>query len=242
MSSFPAYVWVVVLGGIVGLVGTTALVLHRGALAVGLPARTATGIAAGAAAAWTAWVVVNVVLATAGIYRQDPVDVRPWIVVALAVAVIGALLATRVPAVARILDHPGATAGLVLPQAFRVIGGVFLLVLALGQLPAVFALPAGIGDVLIGLSAPFVARRLRDGRAGRGAVWFTALGVLDLVVAVGIGFLAGMGPTRLLVVSPATEALGLLPLVLIPTTAVPLALALHVLALPRVLRTARQPV
>jgi hypothetical protein len=239
MGSLPAYVWVLVLIGVVGIPATTAVMLYRGALAARLRHRTAIGIAAAAAAGWAAWIVVSGLLAAAGAYRQDPAVTRPWIAVALLGALVAALLATRIPVVARVLADPGTPARLALPQTFRVVGGVFLIVTALGELPAVFALPAGLGDLAIGLSAPFVARRLRAGTAGRRAVWFTVLGMVDLVVAVGIGFLAGLGPSRLIPVSPATEAIGLLPLVLIPTTAVPLALALHIVTLPRLLRSTR---
>jgi hypothetical protein len=112
--------------------------------------------------------------------------------------------------------------------------------MALGRLPAIFALPAGLGDIAAGLAAPLVARRLAQGTGRRRAVWFHLFGILDLVVALGIGFLAGLGPWRPLEVTPSTEALSLLPLVLVPTTAVPLAIALHLVALRR-LRAAARP-
>jgi hypothetical protein len=115
--------------------------------------------------------------------------------------------------------------------------------MVLGTLPAVFALPAGLGDIAVGISAPVIARRLRRGDR-RGAVWFNVLGLVDLVVAVSLGFLAGLGPARLIDVSPSTAAVALLPLALIPTTAVPLALALHLrslMLLRRTTTTAPQP-
>src|SRR5215217_6674050 len=101
MGSLPMYVWVLVLGGIVGMVATTAAMLYRGALATHLPRATAAGIAIGAAAVWAAWVVVSGLLAAAGAYRQDPATTRPWIAVALVGALVVALLGTRVPVVAR---------------------------------------------------------------------------------------------------------------------------------------------
>jgi hypothetical protein len=64
-----------------------------------------------------------------------------------------------------------------------------------------------------------------------GALWFNILGLVDLVVAVGVGYLAGLGPVRILDVTPSTQAITLLPLALIPLTAVPLAAALHVVSL-----------
>jgi hypothetical protein len=121
-----------------------------------------------------------------------------------------------------------------------VVGVTFLLVMAQGHLPAVFALPAGLGDIAAGLAAPFVARRLAHGGGRTRGVWFNLFGILDLVVALGIGFLAGLGPWRPLEVTPSTEPLSLLPLALVPTVAVPLAIALHLVSLRR-LRAAAQP-
>jgi hypothetical protein len=112
--------------------------------------------------------------------------------------------------------------------------------MAQGHLPAVFALPAGLGDIAAGLAAPFVARRLAHGGGRTRAVWFNLFGILDLVVALAIGFLAGLGPWRPLEVTPSTEPLSLLPLALVPTVAVPLAIALHLVSLSR-LRAAAQP-
>jgi hypothetical protein len=135
--------------------------------------------------------------------------------------------------VRRILADPGTPARLALPHTLRIVGGAFLVVWALGGLPAVFAIPAALGDIAIGVAAPFVARRLARGVYDARAVWFNILGIADLVVAIGLGFLAGLGPIRLLDVTPSTEAVALLPLALIPTTAVPLAVALHILSLQR---------
>jgi hypothetical protein len=98
--------------------------------------------------------------------------------------------------VARILAAPGSLARLTLPHTLRVVGVLFLMVMALGHLPALFALPAGLGDIAVGLIAPSVARRLTTDGDHRGAVRFHLLGLLDLVVAITIGYLAGLGPYR----------------------------------------------
>jgi hypothetical protein len=145
--------------------------------------------------------------------------------------------------VSRIFAQPDALWRLTVPQVFRVEGVTFLVAMALGQLPAVFALPAGLGDIAIGVEAVFVARNLRGGVVGRSVVWFNILGLVDLVVALGVGFAAAPAAVRLLSVSPSTEAISLLPLALIPATLVPLAAALHLLSL-RKLRVAgeRTPV
>ncbi|HJY61231.1 MAG TPA: hypothetical protein VJ418_33025, partial [Streptosporangiaceae bacterium] len=56
---------------------------------------------------------------------------------------------------------------LVGPRSFRVAGVVFLFYLALGHLPALFALPAGLGDIATGIAAPLVALRLAQGPGRR---------------------------------------------------------------------------
>jgi hypothetical protein len=150
-----------------------------------------------------------------------------------------ALLSTRIPLVSRILAQPDALWRLTLPQLFRPVGGTFLIAMALGYLPAVFAIPAGLGDIAIGVEAAFVARNLRRGVAHSRALLFNVLGLVDLAVALAIGVTAAPGLARLLVVSPSTEAISLLPLVLVPTTVVPLAVALHLLSL-RKLRAAAE--
>lgn len=231
MADVPLYFWLLMLVGVVGIPAATAVGLARSA-----GTRRAATLGIGFAVTWGSWVVLSAVLADAGAYRQSSAHVRPWIGVAAVGALAVALLGSTVPAVAHALRAPGALARITSPQTFRVVGVVFLFGLALDELPAVFALPAGLGDLAIGIAAPFVARRLAAGNR-TGAVWFHLLGILDLVVAVGIGFLAGLGPSRVFDVSPSTADLGLLPLVLIPTTAVPLALALHLVAL-RALRAA----
>jgi hypothetical protein len=193
-------------------------------------------VATAFAAAWAAWIVVSAVLADGGAYRQSVSETRPWIGVAAGGALVATLIGTAIPAVGKALRSPGALPRLALPQTFRVVGVAFIIVMALGKLPAAFALPAGLGDIAVGIAAPFIARRLARGERS-GATWFNILGILDLVVAVSIGFLAGLGPNRLLDISPSTADVALLPLALIPTTAVPLAVALHITSLIR-LRTA----
>ena len=56
-----------------------------------------------------------------------------------------------------------------------------------------------------------------------------------------LGFLGGLGAHPMLAMTPTTHAVTLLPLALIPTTAVPLATALHIVS-PTRLRTATRPV
>jgi hypothetical protein len=236
MYDLPIYVWALVLTGAIGIPASTSAVLYRGAIAAGVGRRAATAVTATTAAVLGGWLVVSGLLAGAGVYRQDPGEAVPWFLVVVAGTLIALLLATRIPLVSRILTDPGTPARLALPHTLRVVGVLFLIVMAQGHLPAAFALPAGLGDIAIGVSAPFVARRLARDTDRTGAVRFNVLGILDLIVAGSIGFLL----FRLVEVTPSTAPLFVLPLALIPTVAVPLAVALHVVSLRR-LRTAAKP-
>jgi hypothetical protein len=233
----PIYVWALVLAGAIGIPAATSAVLYRGAMAAGLGRRAATAITATAAALLGGWVVVSGLLAHAGVYSQDPGEVVPWLLVAFAVFLVALLLATRIPLVSRILADPGTPARLALPHTLRVVGVLFLIAMAQGHLPAAFALPASLGDIAIGLAAPFVALQLARGTGRIAAVRFNVLGILDLAVAVSIAFLLGpFGPFE---VMPSTAPLRLLPLALIPTVAVPLAIALHIVSLRRLSAAAK---
>jgi hypothetical protein len=121
-------------------------------------------------------------------------------------------------------------------QTFRVLGAVFIVAWSRGTLPAGFALPAGIGDVAVGVTAPFVAAALASGKpfARRLFVAWNVLGLLDLVIAVSSGVLHSSSPLGLLASPPplpTTDAMAIYPFSLIPTFFVPLAVILHAVAL-----------
>lgn len=237
MSTLPMYVWPIMLVGLVGTTTTICVMLWRGALGAGVGRRTATTVAAGAGTAWATWVLASALLADADVYRFAPGKAQPWLPIAMTLSIAAVLAATRIPVVSRILAQPEALWRLTVPQIFRVVGVTFLIVMALGKLPAVFALPAGLGDIAIGVEAIVVARSLRRGVVGRRTVWFNILGLVDLVVALGIGVTAAPGVAHVLSLTPSTEQIALLPLVLIPTTVVPLAVALHLLSLRKLVAT-----
>ena len=124
-------------------------------------------------------------------------------------------------------------------QAWRVIGGMFLALYAFGQLPGLFAWPAGAGDVAIGLAAVYVLHRLvNDAKfaATRGFVVFNLLGLLDFVGAFTAGTLAA---DPALVGEVTTAPLVVLPLGLIPGFLVPAFTILHIIALIHARKLAR---
>src|SRR5262249_35074091 len=124
-------------------------------------------------------------------------------------------------------------------QAYRVLGYVFLVRWAAGELPGVFALPAGIGDVLVGALALPAALYLASGARGgwAAAVAWNLLGLLDLVTAITLGALTSTGRLPVEVANVASSSF---PLVMIPAFAVPLSLILHGVSLRQLLRLRRR--
>jgi hypothetical protein len=118
-------------------------------------------------------------------------------------------------------------------QGWRWAGFGFLALYAHKVLPAIFAMPAGLGDMAIGATAPWVVLALlrRPGFAtSKAFTRWNLLGMLDLAVAVSIGTLSAMFATG----APgevSTAAMATLPLVLIPAFGVPMFFILHIAAL-----------
>jgi hypothetical protein len=128
-------------------------------------------------------------------------------------------------------------------QGWRVIGAMFLVLMSFGLLPGTFAWPAGIGDIIVGLYAPFVvvavARRAPAWR--RHVVLLNVLGLLDFVGAIGGGVLSGRSPIGILRGEVTADLMQQLPLSMIPTFAVPFWIVLHMISLMRVRNTEAAP-
>ena len=235
----PGYLWAFAIAGIIAIPAATCLVLYGGAVRSGLSQRRAALLAGGAAAVLGGWFTASAVIAAHGWYHARLGHGVPWLPVAV-VGFLGLLLALRrIPVVARALAAPRTVSRLELPHTFRVIeGSAFLATMFLGHLPALFALPAGLGDIAAGIAAPLVARRLAQGTGRRAALWFTGFGMTDLVNALTLGALTGFA---LINVTPSGAPISELPLALIPTAAVPLLLALHITSVSALRRAHRAP-
>jgi hypothetical protein len=230
----PSYVWVITLTGVIGIPAATCAVLYGGAIRAELGRRRAALLTGGAAVVVGGWFAASAVIADHGWYGGK----TPWLPVAFAGFTTLLLALRRLPMVSRALAAPGTMTRLPLPHTFRVAGLGMLLTMALGHLPALFALPAGLGDIATGLAAPLVALRLAQGTGRRRALWFNGLGTLDLFVAVVLGALTSF---QIVDVTPVNTAITELPLALIPTAAVPLLLVLHITALSALTKSARAP-
>jgi hypothetical protein len=118
-------------------------------------------------------------------------------------------------------------------QVWRFAGLGFLALYTHGVLPGLFAWPAGLGDMAIGLTAPWLVLTLirRPGFAASQlfVVW-NLLGISDLVVAVSTGAIVSAlatGAAGEITTAPMAQ----LPLVLIPAFFVPFFVMLHLTAL-----------
>jgi hypothetical protein len=238
----PAYISAILLVADLVVAVMVWRILAAGISGAGLPAATARTSRISIAAFLATWLGAALLLApsAASLAGQDRFTLTPLIPLfnVLSLALIAAALRFS-PTLRRILAATPLPA-LIGVQFYRVIGAVFLVVMGLGQLPAYFALPAGLGDVAVGLAAPLVAlvvaRRASGARAL--AIGWNLVGLLDLLVAVGMGtgrLAPYLAPDLGTHVPPAT-AMGMYPLILVPTFAVPLSVALHLIALAR-LRT-----
>jgi hypothetical protein len=125
-------------------------------------------------------------------------------------------------------------------QAWRFAGLGFLALYASNVLPGGFALPAGLGDMAIGITAPWVVAALTRQPSFAASMSFRVwnlLGILDLVTAVSDGALNSVlatGAPGQITTGPMAQ----LPLALIPVYLVPLFFMLHVTSLLQSRRTA----
>jgi len=214
----PVYLWAITIACVAGMPAATCLVLYGGAARAGLSRTRAALLAGGAAAVLGGWFTATVVIAGHGWYHARLGHQVPWMPVAV-VSFLGLLLALgRIPVVARTLAAPGTVSRLELPHFFRLEGVAFLIMMALGHLPALIAL------------------RLARGTGRRAALWLNAFGMTDLIVALVLGALTGY---QLISTSPTGAPISELPLVLVPTAGVPLLFALHITSVSALRKTPR---
>lgn len=155
--------------------------------------------------------------------------------------IIGVVLMWRSAFVARIIDIVPQQ-WIVAVQLYRALGVVFLVQYAMGNLPGLFALPAGIGDVAVGLLAPVVASRYaRDPQTYAAQVrnW-NLFGIADLVIAVATGFLTSPSAVQAFAFDNPNTLISAFPLVLVPVFLVPLSILLHIASLMKLRQQAQR--
>jgi len=119
------------------------------------------------------------------------------------------------------------TSVLIAIHTWRILGIVFLWGMTQGLLDPAFAIPAGIGDILIGVTAVPFAIFLWKGYSWSkyAVVVWSVLGIADLVNAVTLGVITNSDFS--------TSTMATFPWNLVPTVGVPLALTFHGITLYR---------
>src|SRR5262245_58288803 len=119
------------------------------------------------------WMFTALELAHAGVFKPGAFRVPAIPLAVLLPLIIALTLLMRSQSIAAVLDAVPAS-WLIGLQVYRVLGAVFLVRWGLGEIPGEFALPAGIGDVTVGLLALPVAFYVHSGARGgilAGVLW-----------------------------------------------------------------------
>jgi hypothetical protein len=185
-----------------------------------------------AAAAWTA--PINGVLRTGA----TPFPLLPASI--FLPVIIGAPLLLMSKRVGQVLDAM-PTSWLIALQLYRIVGVQWIAYWVRGTMPAIFALPAGTGDVLTGIFAVSAAIAVATGAAqGRkaGIIW-NFFGLADFAVAITIGLITNRGRFQLVVPDVPNTGADLFPSVLTPAFVVPSSILLHLLSLRQLHRRTR---
>jgi hypothetical protein len=181
------------------------------------------------------WLLLTTILAKQGFFESTDSKFN-YILFVLLLGVFGSYFLLTKWKVFKILLSSIPVSWIVIIQFSRILGGTFLVLYCQKLLPPQFALPAGIGDVFIGVDALFIAWAIHNKKMWAPTVtkWWCYLGILDLIIAVTMGTLTSPSPLHDLISLP-FEATNLLiakyPLVMIPIFRVPFAITLHLLVL-----------
>jgi hypothetical protein len=224
----PSYLLPNILIGSIAVVATILFGVRRALLLGGLPVRDRSRAFWTISALLVTWFSIALVLSWSGFF-QGSQSLIPTIPFGLLIPIAaGVVLFWRWPLLRHIIDSV-PQGWIVIVQAYRVEGLIFLTLYAGGWLPGAFAWPAGVGDVIVGLLAPVIGvvyMRGARGSAGLLRAW-NLLGLADLVVAVTTGFLTSPSPLQLLALDRPNGLISSFPLAMIPVFLVPLSVMLH---------------
>jgi hypothetical protein len=237
----PGYLLPDILIGTVAVVAVALFGLHRALSRAGLPVRDRRQAFWGISALLVAWFFGALILSRAGFYHVAGSRI-PTVPFGLMIPIAaGIALFWRWPLLRRTIEAVPQS-WLVSVQVYRAEGLIFLTLFAAGLLPGAFALPAGLGDMAVGLLAPLVGIAYATGSRGSSG-WVRAwnlLGMADLVVAVTTGFLTSPSPLQLLALDHPNELISSFPLVMIPVFLVPLSVLLHMASLQKLRQIERE--
>jgi hypothetical protein len=191
-----------------------------------------------AAALWL-WLAVMALLAARGFFAEFGA-MPPRLLLALLPPLAVLVILARSRTVGEWLDAV-PPAWLVHAQAFRIVVEIALWRLVVeGVAPHIMSFTGRNFDILVGLTAPVVARVcLTPGaRRQRWAAWWNVAGILILANTVVHAFLAAPTPLRIFLTSPPNVFVAHFPFIWLPGFLVPVAFALHLLSLRQLRRGA----
>jgi hypothetical protein len=224
----PTYLPYYVITGGIGIVAAILFGLNSALSKSDWTASDRASVARTSSIVLIGWFLVATSLAWMDAYRAAA-DRIPTIQYGIFVPIlIGGLLIWRSSTVARIIDAVPQQ-WLIGVQLYRVLGAIFLILYGAGKLPGLFAWPAGLGDVLVGVLAPVVADLV--------FAW-NLFGLADFVVAVTAGFLTSPSAFQLFAFDLPNELVSQFPLVLVPVFLVPVSVLLHLASLTKLRRGA----
>jgi hypothetical protein len=224
----PNYLFPFVLGGSVATVAAVLFGLHRALMLAGWTTRDRRRAVSIGTLLLVGWFFAALLPSWSGFYRTAPFSI-PTIQYGLLIPIIaGVALFWRWGTFRRAIEAVPQE-WIVGVQFYRVEGLLFLVLIAGRHLPGVFAWPAGVGDVVVGLLAPAIGIAYAYELRGAGAlvrVW-NYLGIADLIVAVTTGFLSSPSRFQMLALGAPNTLISAFPLVMIPVFLVPLSVLLH---------------
>lgn len=233
IAFLPLYVFT----GTAAVVIAVLYLLHRSLVIAGWRHSERHRVLTTTALGLVGWLAAVVILAGSGAFHAEKNEV-PTIQYAVLLPILaGAVLLWRSETVRRIVEAVPQR-WLVGIQLYRALGLIFIVLYASGRLPGLFAWPAGLGDIAIGLSAPVVGHAYAGSPASAASLLrgWNLFGIADLIVAVGSGF--ATSPSLLVpgVADPNSAMMTVLPMVLIPAFLVPLSIVLHLASLEKLRR------
>jgi hypothetical protein len=183
--------------------------------------------------ALAAWFLIVLMAGHAGVFDAGPGRPPLPILIAIAGPLILFAILYRVSAAFQRFVLGVDLRWLTVMQSWRVIGVMFLALYAFDLLPGLFAWPAGVGDAVVGASAPWALMAMARGDATwrPRVLWLNVAGLIDFIVAIGTGVLTSNSSLGVFADVVPRASLGALPLSLVPSFAVPLWTICHVISL-----------
>ena len=131
---------------------------------------------------------------------------------------------------------------IILLHSWRMIGLGFVFLYFYDQLPALFALPAGIGDAIAAIGALFIGIALFKQKSNVSRKWiysWNTFGLMDFILAVSLGVATRTDEMLYSASQVGSDIMGTFPLVMIPGFAVPFYIITHLIIYAQLKNTRR---